>query len=303
LSLPIIFVHTGDSWYLKYALRQMRFYNPDAQIYLLGDSTNNHYPFVTHIDYVEYRKDSRQFSDVYVHMNTNSYDYELFCFERWFIIKEFTVSKGINSFCYFDSDVLVYAELLSLTDDFEGCLIANTGEGMGMPAFTYFKNANSITIVCDYFLQSYLDEGLFGRIKEFWNDYRKIGNSGGVCDMTIFDFFHKDNPDKLKKIDRIKDYAFDVNIAITGGYESKNNIKKVYWINDLPYCKSLADGELINFKTLHFQGTSKRLIRKYYKADGYQFQKIAEPIISYFFRSIVHRMARMKKLLTNNTKL
>jgi hypothetical protein len=54
MAIPIFFVHKTNSSYLKYALKQARKFNPDSPIYLLGDESNNHYPFVIHVNIADY---------------------------------------------------------------------------------------------------------------------------------------------------------------------------------------------------------------------------------------------------------
>ena len=40
MNSPIIFCHYGNSDYLKFSLKSARFFNPNADIILLGDSSN-----------------------------------------------------------------------------------------------------------------------------------------------------------------------------------------------------------------------------------------------------------------------
>ena len=64
MPLPIIFFHYGNPVYLKYSLKQAKHFNPDATIYLLGDSSNNRYPFVQHIMMDKYAADTNIFTSV-----------------------------------------------------------------------------------------------------------------------------------------------------------------------------------------------------------------------------------------------
>ncbi len=95
MAIPIFFVHKSNSSYLKYALKQARKFNPDSPIYLLGDETNNKYPFVTHFNISDYSQSADEFRNVYRHLTSGTIDYELFTFLRWFYVRDFVVKNNI----------------------------------------------------------------------------------------------------------------------------------------------------------------------------------------------------------------
>ena len=116
--LPIIFVHTGNSNIISYALNQARKFNPDSEIILLGDESNSwvqKHGF-RHFNVSDYYGMAEKFNDVYVHMSPNPIGYERFCFQRWMVIKEFLDScEEIDRFVYLDTDVLLYSILTEST--------------------------------------------------------------------------------------------------------------------------------------------------------------------------------------------
>ena len=70
-NLPIIIVHTGDSFYLEPALRQARKFNPNNPIYLISDESTNHYDFIEHVNITDYMSSAEKLAEVYVHMSIN----------------------------------------------------------------------------------------------------------------------------------------------------------------------------------------------------------------------------------------
>ncbi|MEB0262774.1 MULTISPECIES: hypothetical protein [unclassified Mucilaginibacter] len=150
MPIPIIFFHYGNPAYLKYSLKQARYFNPEADIYLLGDDKNNRCSFVTHIQASKYVKDTEAFTSVYQHNNTNEIHYELHCFLRWFYVRAFCRGHNIEQFIYLDSDVLLYQNVSDMAIYFRNAAIANTCETMGMPAFTYFNSYKAIDSFCDF---------------------------------------------------------------------------------------------------------------------------------------------------------
>src|SRR5437870_5654360 len=111
-SIPIVFFHKGDAWYLWYTLRQARLTNPEAPIYLLGDVHCRRYDrFAEFVDLRPYDAAAREFAGLYVHLSTNHADFELVCFQRWFVLREFMREKGLDRCVYLDSDVMAYTDL------------------------------------------------------------------------------------------------------------------------------------------------------------------------------------------------
>jgi hypothetical protein len=278
-SIPIIFFHYGNSDYLKYSLKQARYFNPHSPVYLLGDDSNNRYNFITHIPADKYKKETESFTAVYRHLSTNSRDYELNCFLRWFYISAFCREHNIGPFIYLDSDVLLFQDITEMAPSFKNAAIANTCDTMGMPAFTYFSDQKAIQDFCDFLIDAYSTPNAAERLDAFYTPFATDpAMMGGVCDMTLFHFYFADHPGKTLKIDLIDDLAVDTSINSSDGYEMENGSKKIYWQNNLPYGKNIATGKLVRFATLHYQGNAKDTMRRHYKAGGYLLQRLWEPV-------------------------
>jgi hypothetical protein len=277
-SLPIIFFHSGNPAYLKYSLKQAKHFNPDATIYLLGDKTNNRYPFVKHINIKSLQSDAGAFSSIYKHRSPNDENYELNCFLRWFYIKAFCRQNGIEGFIYLDSDVLMFQNFNELKPFFGDKAIANTCDWTGMPAVSYFKDYQAIYNFCDFLIHAYKDTTAIKKLEE-WYDTLLVDpvTLGGISDMVLFHFYFLEHPNETIKIDLINnELAIDISINREDGYEQDNGIKKIYWQDDLPYCKNLATGNLVRFASLHYQGDAKSVMREHYKGDGYKLQRLWE---------------------------
>lgn len=136
MAIPIFIFHKTNSSHIKYALKQARKFNPDSEIYLMGDNTNDKYDFITHVNVANYSVTADEFVKDYIHLSAGKIEYELNCFLRWFYIRDFVVQNNIQSFICLDSDVLVFSNLTEAIEPFKNVSIAN--EGTGMPAFTYF---------------------------------------------------------------------------------------------------------------------------------------------------------------------
>ncbi len=272
MAIPIIFFHYGNPDYLKYALKQARFYNPHAEIYLLGDEKNDKYPFLTHINAANFEGQAPAFTSSYKHMTTNGYMYELNCFLRWFYVKEFCRMKGIEEFIYLDSDILVYQDFATLVPLFKGCRIANTCDEMGVPAFTYFKSYGVIDDFCNYLLKSYTDKDMLGRLEALYQPFVDDAEMlGGISDMVLFHLYFQDHPEGTLKVDLVNnEVAIDACINREDGFEMENGMKKIFWQDNIPYCKYIKSGKLIRFAIMHYQGHAKNFMRRDYTAGGYK---------------------------------
>ncbi len=277
-SLPIIFFHSGNADYLKYSLKQAKHFNPDSTVYLLGDKKNNRYSFVTHVNVSDIESDVAAFSQVYKHRSPNDETYELNCCLRWFYVKGFCKQHGVEGFIYLDSDVLSFQNFTELKPFFGDSTIANTCDWTGMPAVTYFKNFEAIDSFCNFLMYCYTDAAAIKKL-DAWYETLLVDpiSLGGISDMVLFHMYFLEHPAETMKMDLLTDdLAVDISINREDGYEMENGVKKVYWQNGLPYCKSTSTGKLVRFVSLHYQGNAKNLMREHYKGGGYEMHRMWE---------------------------
>ncbi len=112
MSMPIIFFTSGNPAYLFQALSQAYHTNPRNEIILIGDSSNQHYPFCTYEFIDAFRSPAAErFSQIYRHFNVSRYEFEYLCFLRWFVIFEYLKSTGAKEAVALDNDVLIFSDL------------------------------------------------------------------------------------------------------------------------------------------------------------------------------------------------
>ena len=110
-SLPIVFIHYGNKDYLQYSLAQAKRSNPESTVYLLGDATNDCYDFVEHHPFSNYFEGATEFAKLYRHFNTLRHYYNLFDFQRWFVLREFLHARHLTKCLYLDSDTMLYVDV------------------------------------------------------------------------------------------------------------------------------------------------------------------------------------------------
>lgn len=268
LSIPIFFVHIGNPYYLKYTLKQARFFNPDSEIYLLGDESNNKYPFLKHELINDYFEAGLYFEKIYSHMSTNPYWFELICFQRWFIVRDYCIKNNINELVYLDSDALIYCDVTEIFARYKNYKF--TVKNQIGPPFSHFLIEDLIEL-CDYITQMYTDKILSERIKKIWIDYQKINLPGGICDMTVFQQFEVDNPGALFELSTIvKNGTFCIMDKGENQLQAKNDgYLKLKFRNKHPFGLLLNSKNEIEIHGIEFGGHAKKMIPQFYVAGGF----------------------------------
>lgn len=262
-NIPIIFIHTGIQFYLKNAIHHATYYNNDNQIFLIGDKSNKKldkkYKLLKHFFIDDYLKKANEFKKKYIHLSSNKYDYELFCFQRWFIIEEFMTRNNIETALCLDTDVLLYCNVNKefskyLKYDFTICR-------HNLPCATLMK-IDTIKKFTNFITTLYTNNNYLLQLKQI--NQNSFNNKGqrislvGVSDMTAFDFYQKKVSDNVFDLIYPHDgVCFDGKFNIADGFSEKKGVKEIIWKDNLPYGKYKEEQKLIRFLGLHFQGRSK----------------------------------------------
>lgn len=260
MSIPIIFIHRGNPDYLKYSLMQAHRSNPNSDIVLIGDETNDKYDFVRHKDIRNYSKTARKFAEVYKHLSRNDYNYELFCIERWFILCEFMRKKQLNHVFYMDSDVMLFADI---TKEQENHFFAPLGmfynDAPCAIGHSFFANDYvALEKMCEFMMRCYTDSKLFKHISKLYKSNVEANVGWEISDMVLLKMFLEHAPFAVQNIGKIYNQSsFDWNINYPDGMESCNDRKKVYHLEGVPHTKQVQSGQWIKVQSLHMQGYAK----------------------------------------------
>ena len=311
-TTPVIFIHRGDSDYLEHSLRQAKQYSDD--VILIGDTTNDHFPDVTHFNLNDYFQGAAAFENDYLHMSSNSYFYELFCIQRWYILKEFLEKHKINQCFYCDSDVMIYCDISQTFSTYDCDVALPNIEGYS--GHNSFWTANALTHFCNF-------SSLFFSVREnrsLWEQKFRSGEHN-FCDMTLITEFVRalGQPEMTEgtldqnllesqrkivdlmnnpkvKVSRLlsNNTVFDLcNIGHPeiGTYQRVQaygaTIKNIRWVNNQPYCFNLKKRVFLRFNTLHCQGDNKRLMQFLRRERASPTDET--PIPTFGFDSIIYR--------------
>ena len=269
MQIPVVLIHSGYSDYLKYTI-QMSLKN--NRTYLISD-INPHIECenFTFVDSQNHVGSSNDFIPHYIHMNTTSYSYELFCYQRWFILKDFMEKTQTDKVFYIDSDVLLFENISNEWKKFEQYEMTLLHRTAAISSFITKKGLDSF---CNMLLSIFKNKESypFKIISSLYTIRQQSGLDGGVCDMTLFEFFHYHaeyggGPGRVGEMMQIiDDTTYDHNInAEDNDYEFINNNKNIQIVARKPFVYNKKLGRIIKFNTVHFQGYAKNRIKEIYE--------------------------------------
>ena len=264
-SLPIVFIHYGNKDYLRYSLAQAKRSNPESTVYLLGDATNDCYEFVEHRPFSNYFEGAAEFAKLYRHFNTLRHYYNLFDFQRWFILREFLDARHLTKCLYLDSDTMLYADVTADRQKFKHFDFTLSRKTSGN---TFFLNrVEALNEFCKVLTNIYnkKERYFYDKMVAQYAVRRKNNLEGGACDMTAFELYSEAHFGEIGEVALIIDGSvYDPGINDPNpGFVMRNGIKKVVWKSGDPYGIHSRTGEEIRFNSLHFQGRAKRLMEQF----------------------------------------
>lgn len=283
--IPIVHIHFGYSDYLEFSLRQAAFSNPSSPIVLIGD---RHVNGVEFISANSFNRSSDAFSEVYRHLSTNRYLFELRCFQRWFVLRDVARSRGWTEVLVCDSDVLVFGNLereirSRVTTEYVGMTITQSQTAFRWSAsgHTSYWTIDALDDFCDFCLSLYTDTSMFNRLLEKWEHDQAAGRGGGICDMTaLYLFAEQVDKGRVLNLLQVHDGSV-VDLRISTGenfleneYITSNGMKSLTFRDSIPYGRKTDSGEVIRFVTLHFQGKTKHLMYQLYQGPSFSAMKM-----------------------------
>lgn len=297
MTCNIIVTHRGNPPHLKYVLAQLKESNPNANIILMGDKSNNKYKFITHAYLDDYFDGAKKFADDYIHMNGTNIDYELFCYQRWFAVYEYMQKHDLEDVFSLDSDVLVYddlSQLHSLISKYSFAVSSkdltetNPGWWIAGPPIGYFHR-DALKELINFFVNSYHDKKYLNLFDIKMQHHKQRDEPYGVCDMTQIFLFTRENADKFFNLSK----PFKLNNELTyidetildiAGCVAENGHKKIEFINGIAYGFNASDGQKLRFPLIHFQGytpvNAKEWIPSFYHGRICALNKIKDTFLS-----------------------
>lgn len=257
MTITTVFVHKGDTTYLKYAVAQAASHG--YKIFVIGDEAvrlgiDFAATGATYVDIEKLSKRANTFPEVYIHKSSNPYDYELFCYQRWYILMEFA-EQYEDIFLYLDSDILLYE---GVNEDSIRDALRSAKFGNG--AWTNYIRGKAM--LSDFL--AYLDELYRSpqRLAVLASRYAHNGQDH-VSDMTVLrDYCYEAPRQCMDMWNWGSTVGFDRNIQEEEGIVMLDGLKKVFFQGNIPFVTPLIGGHRRMY-TLHLQGFAKPLMQIY----------------------------------------
>ncbi len=278
MELPVVFIHRGYSAYLEFSLRQAKAACPGSEIILLGDASNDRFDFVTHAHAADFFESASRFAGLYRHISTNSREYELFCFQRWFVLEDFLRGSGRAGPVFVcDSDVMLYSDLAALrATRFKDCEVGLSSlNDLSYSAATSYWTLDALSSLNRFMEGFYGDEAKLSETEALWKSRWAEGRLGGYCDMSVIADFRRAFPSmKLSNlVDVFDGAAFDDQVNSPEGYKRtfafKRGAKAFVWRGGVPYCRDAESGEDVRFLCVHCQGPAKYMMASLYTGPDF----------------------------------
>lgn len=285
----IVLIHNNYDWYLPFVLFNAEYFNNDTTLSLICNNVNQ----INNINIIDINQYNNSYIDnfknIYFHLSPNSYDYELFCFLRWFYLYEHMKRKNLNYVLYMDSDYLLF-------DNFNDYIKENP---INYAAFSipkqdfseyYWTASGHISIwsqkglqdFCDFIIKAYTEDKYIKLLKEKYYNTK----NGGICDMTIFYLFWLEKENMIQNLlNNYNNKIHDHNInspdnLYKNEFITRFDRKLIHFIKNKPYF-ILKNNKYIQARGIHCQGTGKIYIPLLYKGP------IFDLFYKYVFKSIL----------------
>lgn len=285
MDINIIFIHKGSSWYLPYAINQAAFANPTAKISVLGSPKDSKYHNTFPI--FDYQSDySKRFTRVYEHRSSNCYDFECFCWLRWFYLRDHMRGNSLDHVWYFDSDVLVYESLIRTQLRFIpskyrcGFIIPDQDQSSlhwSASGHSSFWGIDALETFCEFIISSFILEECKLLYDHKFQYHINNNQQGGVCDMTTLYLFWRNYPHLITNLLPVHDNSvFDLGIGSADGYLPQEflthaGMKVVSFDGSTPMLHRIPESTgKVRACTLHFQGRAKQYIPSFYRGDRFR---------------------------------
>ena len=290
---PLIFIHKSNikdsQEYLYDVFDVATHFNPDMEIYLLGDDNNRHYADRAGIKFEYYDdyssgEEIEEFEDVFEVVRGpqhGSEEWIEFVFKRWFHIYNFLKEKKYSKFWTFDSDNLVISNLKEKEERFAKYDCTEQCNGACINGFV-----SNLDVVRGYLnkINELFDDDFY--LNKQRNEFNTLNPTYAFTEMRAYAEYKK----KYSTVDGMSVYpaagfksillqsiidgeTFDPCLAQNSakkilledndsGFEMEGGIKKLYFSDGKIYQKFVDTGELVKVNSINMSWINQLLWSK-----------------------------------------
>jgi len=265
----IYFHYGGTPSYLKASIESVRRFHPQSRIFLICDSSPR-FPLewnITVFDLEEFTSPAlKDFRKAYRHISVFPEKYERFVLERWFLAEEMRKKLTLGPTIVLDSDMMVFQSVLPLFSQLPDKDVSMCGWS---PHFSFVLR--TVQGFLDHIMMRYADDEYLKKGRETFEKAIAAKGLRNLGEMEfVLEYMAKGESGAPYERRFAQGYV-DTNIHVPDGFDAiklrRRERKIVLWHFEngdyVPYLRETATKDLIPAVALHFQGPSKRLIRRF----------------------------------------
>jgi hypothetical protein len=275
----VVVVHQGSQPYLMDCLNSSMRMNHDT--FLIGNDSTMAAHCTEFFDDQIFIEKYEYFLRLYKHYSTNSLEFELHCFKRFFLLSSIAEKLNLENFWLIDSDVLLLKNLNEISNYIlsSGYVASLSWQNQSFSSMKWsasphvsFWTLDGLRDFLDFLVDLYLPKNI--KILEGKHAHHQKNNIlGGICDMTaLYLWAHSGVSVHNSAIasDSLN-YFFDHNVNDGSNYKDSEyrvvpilGVKKVNMDSKLKkYYVFASNGSKREVVNLHFQGGSKVLMSRF----------------------------------------
>lgn len=245
---PIVYIHKWSPKYLEISIEQSLKNN--KRIILIWDGKNQKIAKKYWIKWESFDENNNSnFRKYYKHNKPNTnYEFELMCYERWFVLLEIMKKNNIERCLYLDSDILYY---WNINKEFER-IEKYWDYELAYPNFswhtTYIFSKDALSNFCEFMMKCYKDDNTYKKLLK-----EPIRYQTWLSDMSIFQRYLKLYSSKVFDLSKNHwdNIIYDWFINCSEGYKTIfwKKYFRIKWNSVYVY----KNNEQFEIKTLHFQ--------------------------------------------------
>lgn len=270
--IPVILTHRGNQPYVQTAIEQAKRRN--GRVVLIGDESNADFGAEHYLN-ADYWEGAAGFEKVYRHMSHNPYEQELYCFQIYFVLRDFCRAQGIARLFTMDSDVMLYCDVTEYEKTLGDYGLAinwcKRQEPYRWSACLHnsFWKLPVLEAMCAQLIHAYEGDWL-PLLEQKWAWHQENNVPGGVCDMTLLHFFRQGRKAvNLSEVRGVQVWDDNINQGenyLENEYMMERGHKQLTtftWGGDTMYLLWHRELGHVKANALHFQGGAKKWMEEY----------------------------------------
>jgi hypothetical protein len=307
--LPIIFIHFGYNDYLESSLAAATLTNPEATRIFLGDADNRsvalrhgwehcNFASIDNSKLSSFRENYRPIFGLKHQNLRHGKDWLKFVFERWFLVEQFCIDRGINRFFSFDSDTVIAANLEVFVDRLKELDCTSQCNGMCLNGYVtiptlreYTMHINRLFLDCDF-------------LAEQQKEFDTANPNYAFTEMRAYEHFKGANKLRAPHLESFfGGWWFDDVLAQDDGFETdllplsnKQRVKRVEFSN-MSFIGQHKQLGILHFATLNFSWLpdcciewAVQCLRNPARYDGSRMMRNPKVVLSQACRFMVRKM-------------